>query len=458
MKQGFGGGGDFGRQADFGDFEAPKRRPKAESRRGGAKLDRRGGAVFRTVIQDYDSRSDYRRWRSGLSLAAAMAPGGRYTRRFESTPLRDFGPRPQVNRYELTALPSSTPGRVSWSVVRLLRGSWILPQVLDAADLSIVRPSKDASEDRLVLSVGATLTASQLGEWQSLVGYQFENSAAPSGDEVALLDEPEDAIAYTLVEVDAEALALRFDLSRPYRRVRPTLESTRKFWSRRAYDRERPILWNTSEQRYLVSSDYWHCDCPDHSGITTAVIGGLDAAPPTARFPLPSAQSDPLNPWEKSVAGYRARFRELDFRSDRRRACKHVHADRWRSGLPFYEPADYPFLEAERQFSSGGDLSLLSGDLFRFHGRQGLELDSAVVAIAEALGILVDTRELAAETAEEAPVERRPILWTSRDEPLASLARVDDWWLRRGTKEVKAWDPAHGGSWSNTGSAPRLLE
>lgn len=457
MAQGFGGGGSFGRPAAFGSFDAPKRKPKIDSRRAGADLAQRGGAVFRTVLQEYNSRSDYRRWRTGLNLAAAMAPGGRYTRQFESRPLRDFGPDQQINRYEVTALPAGAAGQASWSVVRLLRGSWLLPQVLGAGDLTIERPSADSSKDRLVLSVGATLNADQLAHWSTLVGYQFENSAAPEGERTSLLEGPEDAIAYTLVEVDVAAQSLRFDLSRPYRRVRPSRDSPRLFWSLRAYDRGRPIVWNTAESRFLVNADRWSCDCPDHSGILTARAGGPDSAPPSARFPLPSAQSEPLSKWEAAVAGYRSRFRDLDPRADRRRACKHIHADRWRCGLPFYEPADYPFLDTERQFAAGGDLSLISEDLFRFHGARGLELDSAVVAIADALGITVDTRELVTEDPEAMPAQRSPILWTSRGEPPAQSARIDDWWLKRGTREVRAWDPAFGGSWSTGGGTLRGL-
>lgn len=446
----------FGKGSSFGNFGVPGRPKPAESRRRGADPSQRGGAVFRTVLQEYDSRSDYKRWRAGLDLAVGNAAGGRYTSSYEVQPLRDFAPWAQHNRYELTAFAAGSAGRTTWQVVRMMRGSWVLPQVLQASDIALRRTGGDVSRDRIILSVGATLSSGQLEQWKTLVGLQFENSAIPVGGGYGLLDQPEDAIAYTLVAVDTENGALWFDLSRPYRRIRPTLESPRKFWSLRSYDRQKPVLWNTGEERVLVSSEAWGCDCPDHSGLLTAVLDQPSGAPQSARFPLPSAQSAPLNRWEVAVAGYRTRFRQLDERADRRRACKHIHADRWRAKLPFYEPADYPFMDVERQFQSAQPAAKENG-FFRVNARRDLELDSAIVAIAEASGVSVDTRNL--DTGEDAamPADRPPILWTSTREPSAALARIDDWWLKRGTREARVWDPADGGSWSSGQGALRLV-
>jgi hypothetical protein len=409
--------------------------------------------VFRTVLQEYNSQSDYSRWRDGLDIAAALGPDRRYSRRFCVTPLRSFGPEPRECRYEVTTYPSSSRGRVAWQVVRLERGSWLLPQTLEAGAITLQRTGGDASKDRLILSVAATLDVAQLEHWKTLIGLQFENSAAPTPGGFTLLDAPEDAIAFTLVGVDVESRSLVFDLSRPYRRVRPDRASPRLFWSLRAYDRQAPVLWGLSEPRVLVNSDRWACDCPDYSGLTTAAFEETETAAPSSRFPLPSAQSPPLSRWETAVAGYRSRFRDLDLRTDRRRACKHSHADRWRCGLPLYEPADYPFFEAERQFAAPASGGVFGTELFRLNARRDLELDSVIVGIAEAAGILVDTRGLAEEQAETMPAQRGPILWTSLNRPPAELSRIDDWWLKRGTRDLYVWNPV--GGWSTDLGVPR---
>jgi hypothetical protein len=441
------------------DSFGPVIRPKGRSRREGVSREARGGVRTQSILEDYNSRSDYKRWRAGMDLAIGdQATGPRVVAEVSTRLLRDFGSPITRIGYQVAAFPAATPGRTAWYTARRLRGAWLLPQILRPEDITLERSSRDPSLDRIALDVSNTLTAAQLKLWQQLVGEQFENSATPSGSGYRLVEEQqaEMAIAYTLTSVDEGGGILRFDLSRPYRRIRPRIESPALFWSRRTYVRDRPILWNVETPRVLVASDRWDCDCPDYSGRISAVLDEPSAAPPSARNPLPSAQGPVLSEWDALVAGYRARFRELDSRSDRRRACKHIHADRWSSGIPFFEPADYPFFEVGRQFDGQGDRTGGAAGALRFNARRALDLDSVILAVAEASGVLVDSGPLQRIDPEAMPARRQPILWTSREEPARAAARIDDWWLRPGANEVLVWSEARA-SWIREDETGRAL-
>lgn len=427
----------------FDSFSAREQRRTA-SRREGVSREARGGVRTQSLLDDYNSRSDYKRWRAGLEIATeGGAFNGRTVAEVSVRPLRDFGSPVQRVNYEVAAFPARTPGKTAWYAARRLRGAWLLPQVLTPAEITLERSGRDPGLDRIALDVGGTLTADQLKLWATLVGEQFENSAEPTSGGYRLIDEQqaEAAIAYTLTSVDQAAGVLRFDLSRPYRRVRARPDSRTMFWSRRTYVRERPILWGVEAPRVLVASDRWDCDCPDYSGRISAVLDEPSAAPPSARNPIPSAQSPAPSEWDTLVAGYRARFRDLDSRSDRRRACKHIHADRWASGIPFFEPADYPFFEIGRQFDGKKSAAGGASGGFRFNARRALDLDAVVLAVAEASGILVDSGLLTAIDPEAMPAERQPILWTSPQRPASAAARIDDWWLRPGSNIIRVWRP-----------------
>lgn len=425
----------------FDSFSAREQR-KTASRREGVSREARGGVRTQSLLDDYNSRSDYKRWRSGLEIATGNgAVGGRVVAAVSVRPLRDFGSPVERISYEVAAFPAKTPGKTAWYAARRLRGAWLLPQVLTPAEITLERSGRDPALDRIALDASGVLTVDQLKFWATLVGEQFENSAEPVGGGYRLVDEQqaEAAIAYTLTSVDRSGGILRFDLSRPYRRVRARPDSRTMFWSRRTYVRERPILWGVETPRVLVSSDRWDCDCPDYSGRISAVLDEPSSAPPSARNPIPSAQSPVPSEWDKLVAGYRARFRELDSRSDRRRACKHIHADRWASGIPFFEPADYPFFEVGRQFDGQKGMPEGAAEALRFNARRALDLDAVILAVAEASGVLVDSGVLQSLDPEEMPAERPPILWTSKDPPAAAASRIDDWWLSPGGNVVQVW-------------------
>lgn len=440
---GFGFRSNFEAGGKFASFDGKPSRRKAKGLyRKDQGTSKRGGTTYPTIIEAYNRDSDYSRWKAGRALAATIGEGWHtFSAHYAVNHVRDFGSASQSACFTLTTFPTTSEARAAWSTVRRERGALFLPKPLSFDNVSIDQSSRFPTSHRIRVNVTGVLSETQLQLWDLFTGSQFEDSGVlDESGYYRLIDDPEDAIAYTLVGIDLEAMDLVFDLSSPWRRFRSE-GSNRLYWSKRVYDPKVPIVWGLFSPRYLVSSTSWYCDCPDFSGQATATLEGMRGSR-SERFPLPGAGGGPLSSWEEAVAGFRSVWRDVPQRVDQQRACKHIHADRWRIGLPFFEPSDYPVNTELRQFVNTDLVDRLGSELFRYGARRQLELDSAVVAIATAAGITVDTREFV-PVPEAGPIgERLPILWTSLEEPSALVARVDDWWLPRGSQVLRVFDPS----------------
>lgn len=433
----------------LGDVSKPQRPNKAGSyrtaERGGGP-GQAGGTVYPTILEAYNRDSDYKRWRAGWDYW--QGSGKSWADREESyllRSLRDYGALPGPQLVVVTYFPSDSSPDAAWTVVNRRRGAIILPQPLRAQDIALDTSHAQAERHRLILDVSSTLSPSQLGAWSAFIGDQFEDSAVSTAVPQGVIPEPIDTIAYTLVEVDAAQGKLLFDLSRPFMRRRPDPRKPRAFWQRILYDRRLPLSWRNDGSRYLCSSHRFYCSCPDCSGSRIAAFGG-EAASSQELFPRPGAGRSVDGRWESQAVGYSSRFRDLPPRSDQRRECKHIHAVRWSVGYPFYEPSDYEIGGGEeRGFQgSGGPESLASGEVFRYHRQRGLTLDRLGHALAESSRVLIDARDVVPDNEEIPAGDRPPVLWTSDREPASLRARLDDWWLQRGTSVLRVFDPAAG--------------
>jgi len=440
--------GGYGRRVDAGPSVGRVDRPQKPRSPGSYRTADRapngtGGTVYPTVIEAYNRDSDYKRWRAGADYWQGSGKGWSDVERFYLVRLfRDLGVSPGPLPVSVTYFPSEKSPDASWVVTCRRRGAVILPQALHQADIVLDTSHPNAERHRLVLDVSQTLNAEQLDAWRLLIGDQFEDSATGTGFPSGLVEEPIDTIAYTLVDVDKSAGKLLFDLSRPFIRSRPNGEVPRAFWRRLPYDRAVPLSWRNNGSRYLCSSHRFYCSCPDFSGYSTASLQGVQSGS-QALFPRPAAGRSMSSAWEQKGVGYQRKWRDLSFRVDQRRECKHIHATRWSVGYPFYEPSDYEVGNSERHFTGGAIGPLRNDEVMRYHQQRGLTLDKLAPALADAVGILLDAGDTVSLD-EEAPAQpgRRPILWTTEREPAPHRAVADDWWLQIGTAILRVFNPA----------------
>jgi hypothetical protein len=405
----------------------------------------RGGTLYPTVLEAYNRDSDFKRWLAGAKLWEEGR--GTWSRRrvtYFIRSFRNFGIATNNQLNTLTLFSSFTSPEGAWATVTRERGAVILLQPLLDADMRLEQQSLDPARHRLVLNVSKTISLIQLREWQAFIGDQFEDSAINDNGSAVVATEPDDVVALTLTEVRLSSRELVFDLSRPFLRARRDPASRRGFWVKATYRPQTPLRWRGNGSRFLASAYKISCNCPDYTGIQVAdtILSGSGTG---SKFPLPSAGRTIGGRWEGDQAGYLKKWRDLSPRSDQRRECKHIHAVRWSLGYPFYEPSDYPVGEDERQFGRRGAEASSSGAAARLvEGRQ-LELDRVVLSLAASGNITVDARDSIPED-EAAPANpfRGPILWTTSQPPRSDRARADDWWLRRGSRELLVFDPRSG--------------
>ncbi|MEB3165138.1 MAG: hypothetical protein VKO65_00540 [Cyanobacteriota bacterium] len=412
-----------------------------------------GSTAYPTVIEAYNRASDYKRWKLGMEY---WFGGGQVWADRELSVIARLrhGPTASDHRLVTTLFPSPSNAERARHVTCRVRGSVILGSPLTAGAVTVDQIDADPSQHRLVYDTRGVLTAGQLQAWIALIGDQFEDSASGSSYPEGLIPNPLDAVALTLVDVDAVNGRLIFDLSRPYARKSV---AGRTYWYAATYDPAHPLLWRLDGSRHLCSSARFQCSCPDYQGRTVANLRDTDASTGEL-FPLPSASRGAVTPWEAQAAGYYRQWRTLDIRADRRRECKHIHAARWSQNVPFLEPSDYPV---------GGELSWADqlsyaernyaySEIVAFYERQLVGYDRLVPAIAEAIGLNLDpTGELRGPEA-SFRLDSDPILWTDAAEPQYVWARQNEWWIKRGTNEVRAFSPADGGFSEVIGGKPVL--
>ena len=401
----------------------------------GAGLGEYGSTAYPTILEAYNRESDYKRWRLGQEYFFGT---GRSWGDYQIYSLARFvtGAVDGTSKEVTTLFPSATSPEKTWYASCRTRGSIILPQPITAARISLNTSGDDPSTHTLTLDVNGILTSAQLGVFTIFIGDQFEDSASGASYPDDLVERDVGSVALTLTAVNVGGGTLTFDLSRPSGRIE---RNGRVYWDNLPYNPSSPTIWRDDGTRHLCSSFKFFCCCPDHLGGALANLERPGRGQPRDVFPLPNAARDVNSAWERQGVGYYRQWRTLPRRRDERRECKHIHSIRWQCGVPWLEPDDYPvgdereFLEfeadAERRYSPEEIM-----DYFRM--RQ-LNWDRFAMTVADVVGIILfpggDPRDAIRPDA-------RPLLWNDADEPLDIWCRQNDWWLERGTQNLRIFN------------------
>ncbi len=406
-----------------------------------------GSVQFPTVVEAYNRDSDYKRWKLGqeyyfgkgrswgdqqLNILARFLNG---TANF-SDEINERG-----SREVITVFPSSTSSENAWYVATRVRGSFLLPQPITAARVTLNQSDPDPSNHTLVLDVSGIYNVDQLAIYNVSIGDQFEDSAIGPNFPDDLVEKDAGSVALTLIGVSTGSMTMTFDLSRPHRRV----EVNKKiYWKREPYDPDDPEIptytFNTDGTRYLCSSFSFFCCCPDHLGGAVANLDFVDTKKKNLdTFPLPNANRSVVSAWESEGVGYYRQWRTLAERRDERRDCKHIHAQRWACGVPWLEPNDYP-TAAERdllEFMSSYERAMNPDEFLRYFRKRRLSWDRFILSIAESSGLICFP---GGDVRQNIRPFSGPMLWHDREEPDPSWCRNNDWWLQRGTQDLKCFD------------------
>lgn len=439
MARGKGYGGDFGFPRPRGGDDVS--RPAATKAKGLYGNGReRGGIRVPTLVEAYERDSDYRRWRAGMDLWFGGSDSWAEVQLGWLARLKS-GPVSSIIPLTTTLFPSRGSAESAWHVTARPRGAILLPTAIQAPMITLERDDPDPAKHRLIYDVRGTLSRARLAVWLNFVGDQFEDSAEDGDYPDGLIEDPVDAVALTLIEVDVSRFQLIFDLSRPC--VRRTVGS-RTYWKPMRYALASPLFWRADGSRHLASSPRFECSCPDYQGRSVSNLQGV-RGPLSDRFPTPAAGRVPEGPWEQQAVGYAKKWRDLDPRADRRRECKHIHAVRWAAGVPFDEPTDSPLLSGRRVDTSLSRRLLPFAEIGRFYGEQLITFDRLLLGVAPLVGLNLDADgELRGQTPTFRPVNQ-PILWNDPVMPEYPWCRQNDWWLPRGTDQVWLFDPPSGG-------------
>lgn len=408
-----------------------------------------GSTAYPSVLETYNRDSDFKRWQAGAQIFFGAGKTWSeieiYARAYFFNTLGQalsYDAKEIVHLFPATGSPEG-----AWHTAVRTRGSLIFDVALDPAHITLNTSDPDPSKHTLIYRVGSFFSVEQVNRLNFFIGDQFEDSANAASYPSGLIAQPVDAIALTLVAVNASAQSLTFDLSSPHRRVS---RGGRLYWKKETYDPDAPLLWNTSGARFLCSSHKFFCSCPDHLGGTVASLSpeGQQSSP-LDRFPLPSANRTPrrtdgtpvpLSPWEGQGAGQFRQWRTLPQRRDQRRDCKHIHCLRWECGVPWLEPNDYPSRAGGADFSleQGIDDSSSIVDILDFFRRQNQNWNRFALATADTVGLTLfpggDPRTFKRLSA-------LPILWTDATAPDPALCRANDWWLPRGSQSLYLFSP-----------------
>lgn len=403
--------------------------------RQGSGLGEYGSTAYPTVIESYNRTTDFKRWKLGQEYFFGT---GRSWGDFQIYSLARFvtGAVDGSSKEVTTFFPSSVSPEKAWYVSCRTRGSLIIPTPLTAARITLNTGDPDPANHTLTLDVAGVLSPAQVGVFSIFIGDQFEDSASGPVYPADLVPRDVGSVALTLTAVNTSALTLTFDLSRPAGRVE---QRGHVRWARLPYNPAAPTGWRDDGSRYLCSSFKFFCCCPDHLGGALANLERPGQGQPRDRFPRPNAGRDVTAAWEAQGVGYYRQWRTLPRRRDERRECKHIHSVRWDCGVPWQEPDDYPVgnerfyleiaAEQERRYSSEEIM-----DYFRL--RQ-TNWDRFAMSIADVVGIILFP---GGNPREAVRPDARPLLWNDANEPLAIWCRQNDWWLKRGTQQLRIFN------------------
>lgn len=401
-----------------------------------------GSTVVPTLLESYNRNSDYKRWKLGMEYyfgagSAWMDFEYRSLARYLYPTAKDILV-PHGSRDIVTMFPKTAgAGEQSWYTSTRTRGSLTFPQPLINDHITLNTSDPDPANHTLFYRCNNFYSESQMRGFYAFIGDQFEDSAGGPSYPSDLLPRDFGSVALTLINVIPATRTLVFDLSRQYSRVR---YRNRVFWQRIEYDPTAPRGWDLSGNKYLCSSFKFFCTCPDHMQATLVnlqVPKEKDAL--QYSFPVPSASRTIESAWEQQGATYFRQWRTLPLRRDERRDCKHIHAMRWECGVPWFEPSDYP-TSSEREWSDALAMDARQGfseESAQYLLRQRITYDNYILAVADTAGVVVippgDVRD-------GQRVDARPMLWNDRETPDPANCRNNDWWIERGTQELRIFN------------------
>ena len=403
-----------------------------------------GGTAHPTVIEQYNRDSDYSRWRHGQQYAEGI---GQSYADYSVLLLARFmiGDSVHTARTILTSFPSKTAADHSWVASRRVRGSLIAKTPFDLSRVTLDQNPANPSEDRLIYRVADEFAEDELRmrHLQLLVGDQIEDSF--TGPDFMDRDGNRDgSTALTLVEVDVESKTLVFDLSKPQGRV---VTGGRARWSRLAYDPGDPVVWRAGA--YLGTTVRYYCGCPDYSGTLTANTQSTEFDSTGRRFPVPGAARTVGGEYEKELVGFQKKWKDLSERVDGRRECKHIHCMRWSTMEPWFEPSDIPVGGGEELIHAGN--GVVNNDAFsdtaaKYQRNRVIDWQQTVQSACGAMGFNMDMSGTMSQRSE------RPQLWILERPPEPEHCRLNDYWLKRGTKELSLY--VEGRGWVSSVIAP----
>lgn len=398
-----------------------------------------GTRAYPSVIESYDRGSDYARWKLGQELFYQAGPNWAsllnlvITRDLEIPGGGDLAPG--GSRGVVVQFPSLGSPEGAWYTGIRVRGSIMFPVALDSAHITLDTSSEDFSQHRLIYDCSSFYSSQQFETLSKFVGSQFEDTASGPSYPADLIRRPVSSVALTLVEADVPTRRLFFDLSRPYRRVQPNRQI---YWARERYRPDLPLpitQFRADQGLYLCSSNKFFCSCPDFLGASVANVerprGGM-----VDRFPVPNLGRTDITAWESDGAGYFRQWRSLAPRCDQRRECKHIHCLRWECGVPWLEPEDYPTYESRQLLVNALETasSIDSERTMAYFTSSQVNWSRFSLPVADWSGLTLfpggDPRRLDREN-------DMPIFWNDSREPEAAWCRHNDWWLERGTKEIR---------------------
>jgi hypothetical protein len=338
---------------------------------------------------------------------------------------------------EITTLfPSSTSPEKAWYASCRTRGSIIIPAAIQSAAITLNTSDPDPANHTLTYSLSGILTSAQVGIFSIFIGDQFEDSANGASYPGGLVERDAGSIALTLIAVNAAALTLTFDLSRPAGRVE---RNGRIYWDNLSYDPSSPRSFRADGTRHLCSSFKFFCCCPDHLGGALANLERPQGGQPRDLFPKPNAARSVNSAWEREGVGYYRQWRTLPRRRDERRECKHIHSLRWQCGIPWLEPDDYPIGDEREflEFQADAERGFSSEEIMDYFRLRQLNWDRFAMTVADAVGIILfpggDPRDAIRP-------DSRPLLWNDGETPLSIWCRQNDWWLERGTQNLRIFN------------------
>ena len=143
-----------------------------------------GSTQFPTIVESYNRESDYKRWKMGQEyyFGTGKSWGDRQinvlARFLNGTASFSDEIDERGSKEVVTVFPSSTSPEGAWYVATRVRGSYILPNPIEASHLTYNTSDEDPKNHTFTYNVSTQYAPEQLAIWFSNIGDVFEDSAS----------------------------------------------------------------------------------------------------------------------------------------------------------------------------------------------------------------------------------------------------------------------------------------